>query len=777
MSPTLNPDHLHLLTQGSAIQAAFVHQRGYQSLPQPEDLRDLGFSKAQAKAAPALGIPLWNVLGQRCGWQMRPDAPRQFKNGTVAKYEMPKGDRLILDVHPSVQPLIGDPHETLWLTEGVRKGDSLASQGACTIAFPGGVWGFRGTNEHGGKVILPDWDQVALNDRLIYVVYDSDIYTKPNVQSALDALYRLLRSRGARPGLVQWPEHYRQAKMGADDFFAQGHTLEDLVAMVPPMGPLPARATAQAKDPRAVTGLKEDKSHNLRPILFNILEVLTHDPHWTDVFGYDEFANAPTLTTRPPYLPATEAAWTVRPITDADDSETSNWLQRDYDLCAATSLVSEAIQTLAHRRPYHPVRDYLNGLVRHAAPSLVDTWLHLYCGAANTPYHRAVGRKTLIAAVARVFAPGCKADTLTILQGKQGVGKSTTWRTLAGDPWFSDTMPDIERKDAMEGLPGKWLIELGELAVMQRSEREALNRFLSALTDHYRPSYGRRAATFPRQTLFVGTTNKDAFLRDETGARRFWPVKVEGPCDIAGLTRDRDQLWAEAVALYKQGEIWHLTAEEEALAAAEQEDRFEVDPWEDQILEYVDGLPLEGGTTKKVTTQEIMRNKFAWDNPVLWTQANSKRIGAILRHYGWDHKPYRDAQQRLCKGYVLVTSGDAPVTGSTGNRATTGNTLSGNKNKAVTDVTDVTGSAYNREKDQVDVSSKTLQSDLVNPLQPLWENGVTTSNTGNNGEHPRPGPPPPASTTTPCFHCDGTVFWTNAGGEPVCQRCHPQPTH
>jgi hypothetical protein len=234
-----------MLHEGSAIADAIIKTRGYTSLPQPEDLIDRGFSKAQAKTAPALGIPLWNVHGERHGWQIRPDAPRQRAGGSVNKYETPRGDRNILDVHPSVQPLVGDPNTPLWITEGVRKGDALASRDQCTIALMGGVWGFRGSNEHGGKVILPDWEYVALNGRLVYVVYDSDIYQKPQVESALKALYRFLRDRYARPGLVRWPEAYRQAKIGVDDFLAQGHSLDELLAMVPPMGHLPTAPPAQ----------------------------------------------------------------------------------------------------------------------------------------------------------------------------------------------------------------------------------------------------------------------------------------------------------------------------------------------------------------------------------------------------------------------------------------------------------------------------------------------------------------------------------------------------
>lgn len=235
----LTPTHYAMLHEASAISREVITARGYQSFDDPADIGQLGFTKAQARTAPALAIPLWNVHGERAGWQIRPDSPRLLK-GKTAKYETPKNGHVNLDVHPSVHPLLGDPAVPLWITEGVKKGDALVSHGQCTIALMGGVWGFRGTNAHGGKVILPDWEHVALNGRLIYVVFDSDLATKPGVQAALTALYRFLRERDARPGLVCWPAEFHQHKVGVDDFFAQGHSLEELLAMVPPMGLLPA---------------------------------------------------------------------------------------------------------------------------------------------------------------------------------------------------------------------------------------------------------------------------------------------------------------------------------------------------------------------------------------------------------------------------------------------------------------------------------------------------------------------------------------------------------
>jgi putative DNA primase/helicase len=242
---TLNADHLQQLTEGSSIAPEVARERGYLSLTDPGDVQDLGFSKVQSRLVPVLAIPVWDVYGQQTAWQIRPDSPRLNPKGKENKYENRPKHPLTLDVHPRVQPQLQDPRVPLWITEGIKKGDALVSRGAVAIALMGGVWGFKGTNKHGGKVLLPEWQDVPLNGRLVYVVFDSDIYVKPDVDAALRALYRMLRGRDALPGLVRWPEEYRHAKTGIDDFLVQGHTLDDVLAMVPPMGYLPTVAPAQ----------------------------------------------------------------------------------------------------------------------------------------------------------------------------------------------------------------------------------------------------------------------------------------------------------------------------------------------------------------------------------------------------------------------------------------------------------------------------------------------------------------------------------------------------
>ena len=223
----LLPAHAAML-HASAIADDLIAHRGYVTLTEGSQLRERGFSPGQALGVPCLGIPLWTVHGEPHGWQIRPDTPRLDLHGTPRKYETPRGNRLILDVHPSVQPHLGDPTVDLWITEGVKKGDALASQGVCALALMGGVWGWRGSNRQGGKTVLPDWGSVALNGRDVYIVYDNDVMRNLKVRGALAGLYQFLVSKDARPHLLLLPDS--ADKIGVDDYLAAGHTLAEVRA-------------------------------------------------------------------------------------------------------------------------------------------------------------------------------------------------------------------------------------------------------------------------------------------------------------------------------------------------------------------------------------------------------------------------------------------------------------------------------------------------------------------------------------------------------------------
>src|SRR6185312_14122467 len=228
-----------------------------------------------------------------------------------------------------------------------------------------------------------------------------------------------------------------------------------------------------------------------------------------------------------------------------------------------------------------PIRSYLESL-RWDGIERLDSWLCTYLGVEDTTYAWAVGARWLISAVARIYRPGVKADCCLILEGPQGTRKSTALKTLAG-PYFTDELADLGSKDSALQTRGVWIIELSELDTLSRSEVGRIKAFMSRTTDRFRPPYGKRLIESPRQCVFAGTVNHSTYLRDDTGARRFWPV-VCGCIDIEQLARDRDQLWAEAKARFDQGSVWWLdTAALTAVAAQEQAHRFESDPWQELV--------------------------------------------------------------------------------------------------------------------------------------------------------------------------------------------------
>lgn len=228
MTPDLLPQHAALIT-ASGITPAVAAARGYRTITHAIDAATLGFNPAQAARVPALLLPVHGVGGGVVTYQLRPDQPRE-RDGKPLKYETPAGSRMVLDVPPAARPALADPHVPLYITEGARKADAAVSQGACCIALLG-VWNFRGTNEHGGKTALADWESVALNGRVVLIAFDSDVMTKPAVRGALDRLTAFLHLRGARVRWVHLPATPDGGKVGLDDYLATGHTMEEVDAL------------------------------------------------------------------------------------------------------------------------------------------------------------------------------------------------------------------------------------------------------------------------------------------------------------------------------------------------------------------------------------------------------------------------------------------------------------------------------------------------------------------------------------------------------------------
>jgi predicted P-loop ATPase len=237
------------------------------------------------------------------------------------------------------------------------------------------------------------------------------------------------------------------------------------------------------------------------------------------------------------------------------------------------------------------VKDYL-GKLEWDGVERINEWLAKYlgCSRQHPEYLSSIGRWFLISMVARIFEPGCKCDYMVVLEGEQGVLKSTACGILGGE-WYNDTLPEIRGGDDVrvtQHLRGKWVIEVGELSSIRTAEAESLKTFLTRRDERYIPKYGHNEVHEPRQCVFVGTTNKEEWLRDDTGGRRFWPVKV-GTIDIDALKRDRDQLFAEAVVAYNRSARWWPDRDFEArFIKPEQESRYVEDAWEGLISVWLD---------------------------------------------------------------------------------------------------------------------------------------------------------------------------------------------
>jgi predicted P-loop ATPase len=299
-------------------------------------------------------------------------------------------------------------------------------------------------------------------------------------------------------------------------------------------------------------------------------------------------------------------------------------------------IASQAVELVARECSYHPVLDYLDSLKWDGRPRL-NQWMSKYLGAAETPYTETVGRAALIGAVARIRSPGCKLDTVPIIEGAQGARKSSATRALF-DPWFSDDLADLGTKDAAMQTRGAWLIEISELDAMSRQDASRIKAFVSRATDRYRPPYGSRIVESPRSCVFWGTTNSEAYLKDETGARRFWPVKA-GRIDLEGLQAARDQLWAEASRLHAAGAAWWIVNPETLrIAEGEQTARYQGDPWDELISQHLE-------TRSEVAIEEILRD-ILFIGVDRWTQSDMNRVARCLRSRGFVRTQVRTGDKR-----------------------------------------------------------------------------------------------------------------------------------
>lgn len=314
--------------------------------------------------------------------------------------------------------------------------------------------------------------------------------------------------------------------------------------------------------------LEYTKSGKLLCNIANIILILENDPALAGHIVHDLFTGMDSAKDGLPWNKNANQ-WT-----DTDDANLRVWLEKHYDITGKEK-IADALTAVLTRHSYHPIRDYLSGLTWDGVPRL-DRIIIDYMGAEDSELNRAMSRKHFVAAVARVFNPGCKYDYCLIMSGAEGIGKSTLLRVMGGK-WFNDSITTLEGKEGMEQLRRAWVVELGELSSIKRSDVEQVKAHLSKQVDIYRAAYARRVLEHPRQCVFCGTTNEALFLKGDTGNRRFWVIPVAAELRkykdwSEAIRRDRDQLWAEAVHYYKQGEPLYLSEELEAQAKQRQQD-------------------------------------------------------------------------------------------------------------------------------------------------------------------------------------------------------------
>lgn len=346
--------------------------------------------------------------------------------------------------------------------------------------------------------------------------------------------------------------------------------------------------SAEDQDLSWMEELEMDRKGNYYSTIDNLVLILENDPRLKGNMVYDQLEQRPIARRNLPWRKVTNDS---RYLTDRDDDNLEHYLEKVYKI-AGTKL-EVAMNVIFEKHQFHPIRDYLNKQHWDWQPRL-DTLLIDYLGAEDSDYTRAVTRKSLVAAVARVFNPGVKFDHVLTVIGQQGKGKSTLLRKLGGG-WFSDNfhLSMLQGKEAVEQIRGVWLVEIGEMAGMAKADIERIKGFIATQADRFRQAYGRRVENYPRQCVFFGTTNKSDFLRDQTGNRRFWPVEI-GVSEAAGdvfndLTESEvNQIWAEALYYYHKGEELFLPERLQPAAEEVQKDHTEEHPWTGLIQQFID---------------------------------------------------------------------------------------------------------------------------------------------------------------------------------------------
>lgn len=435
-------------------------------------------------------------------------------------------------------------------------------------------------------------------------------------------------------------------------------------------------AGEDTEDTGWISKLALDGNGLIKKTINNAVLILENDPRLKGKIAIDTFASQGVAMGALPWNSCDEQ----RPWSDNDDANYANYMEQYYDI-KGRELLSQALIITSGRHEFSNVKKYLTGL-KWDGQKRLETLLSDYLGAEDSPYTRAVMRKTLCAAVARALNDMVKFDNMPIITGPQGIGKSTFLRTL-GKSWFSDSLTTFEGKDAAELIQGMWIVEVGELTAMSKQETNMVKQFLSKVDDIYRVPYGRRTGRYPRRCVFFGTSNESEFLKDNTGNRRFWPIDAGVIEPVKSVWDDLpdevDQIWAEAYMYYLLGEKLFLPKEIEEMAESTQEHHSDSSAIDGIIKDYLDTMVPENWLQMSVQQRKMFLNGNAHTEGALvcmdrvciaqiWVEAlngdlkhlkaqNKNEISGVLRKIrGWEKgkNSIRCGPYGVQKGYQRV---------------------------------------------------------------------------------------------------------------------------
>jgi predicted P-loop ATPase len=438
--------------------------------------------------------------------------------------------------------------------------------------------------------------------------------------------------------LPPWsPEDLRQKVYNAYNYSAGAVGAASVVDKFDEIGPLPA----------TIKDLRADQHGKILKSVYNTVVVFNLD--MPGILALNVW-NEDIIFTKP--APWHRSGEHVTCWTDEETARSKFYFSKERKFEPNSQMIEDAIITVARQKPFHPIKDYLESIEWDGFERLKN-WLSSYMGVDDNTYTRAVGLKTLVAAVTRIYRPGYKFDYIPVIEGRQGIGKSRAVAVLGGE-WYGDITIDVHAKDTVDIMRRLWIIEVSEMETQYRTETQALKSFLSRSSDICRLAYGRRSKVFPRQNIFIGTINPEldedaGWLKDTTGNRRYWPV-VCNKIDIDALRKVRDQLWAEALLFYKNNTALHFEDTQiEEQAFEEQKKRMGRDPWYDKVARWVN---LDMNKSKEVFGGSEIYCDCLGGKATQYSRGCQNRIAIIMRVIGWEKGVFYSKESKdAVRGY------------------------------------------------------------------------------------------------------------------------------